>query len=77
MPGASAPREADSPSTRAGVLLAARTASASGTPAARAVATTCSSVLVPPAIAPPPAAPSSAVSRATPPETVTGSGPIM
>ena len=57
MPGASAPREADSPSTRAGVPLAACVASASGTPAARAVATTRSRVLVPPAIAPSAAAP--------------------
>ena len=72
MPGATEPRDPASPSTRAGASLAARAASASGTPAARAAATTRSRVEVPPAIEPVPEA-----SRATPPDTVTGSGPSV
>src|SRR5450756_3027843 len=73
-PGASLPREDASPSTRAGVPLAARTASASGTPLATTVATTSRRVRVPPAIDPSPA-PCGSASRATPARTVTRSGP--
>jgi hypothetical protein len=76
MPGASEPRDPARPSTRAGASLAARAASASGTPVARACATSRSSVLVPPAIAPPsPSRPPWEASRATPPDTITGSDP--
>ena len=79
MPVASDPRDPARPSTRAGASLAARAASVSGTPAARACATSRSSVLVPPAIAPiapsPPSCPPAGASRATPPDTITGSDP--
>ena len=55
-----------SPSTVAGVVAAARTASTSGTPPATVARTTSSRWAVPPAMAPP------SVSRATPSVTVTG-----